>query len=495
MLGLKYFFYSIALCVHVGEKRSHDEGQAVVSKVRKTDFVVAVLDAARDFVKQRGPTQSWTDIPLPKLPVGEGFQENGLDSDAFDERVTEDVRSLLRKCEKFTDMEEKSLDSNIHSSLCYVALLAVGLTGFGVFDSSPASSVGQGTRAKRPDGLLQVGDVDCVRIESKTKPADLNKACEEITTKMRKWSAAFYGDMPSILGIAAVGSGNFKAREIRRDGRQGWGLDGKYGTLSDVVPLVNAMIRVCAYARVRSDDEKWMSRRDSVSFHRDKDSPWIEKTSYTDVRIRHLCSFYRATENVKGLERAEKIPGTTHLKVKPFGCSRKPHPSEIVTALSDIVETVAEMHEKKWVHRDLRWPNVVLAVGKEGRRWTVIDCEYAAEVGTVWKSSLPPRDGFASEYRDPLQSNEADDAVVGPSRDYFLLGRMIQSVLAESGGQVTALDEGLGQGLGKIAEALCHCDKERVKESNKQRAEGFRNLTAFLTSAKANDTQASLIGR
>uniref|UniRef100_A0A0G4FMC8 Protein kinase domain-containing protein n=1 Tax=Chromera velia CCMP2878 TaxID=1169474 RepID=A0A0G4FMC8_9ALVE len=362
----------------------------------------------------------------------------------------------------------------MHSSLVRAAQYAVDEKVPALFDASSPSSLGSGIQAKRPDVLLQIGFVDCVRIESKTSEADLRKASGELVRKMRPWSAAFYGDMPSILGIVSSGSGLFEARELRRDGKPAWTLQGRFYEPGAVTLLARAMIQVCAYAKARSDVEGWNCKKDRVMLHRDtKDDsePYVEKV-YEESRIRHLIPFYNATAKVPGLERAQRLPEKTAFKLTPFGCSRLPHSSEV---LQDITETVSQMHKKQWVHRDLRWANVVLDVRREGRRWTVIDCEFAAKIGTFRKDSLPPSLGFTLQ--DRVES-EDENAEVDTSRNYFLVGKMIQELLEKG----LVQDAAVNKRLEELVVLLCKpADGHERTQIISDRAQGFRELKDYLT--------------
>ena len=339
------------------------------------------------------------------------------------------------------------------------------------FNKASESSHGAGNESKQPNTRCVMHGFDVIRGESKELSGDLKVARKELTDKMRPWSAAYYGDLPGILGIAA-GAHRFEAIYIARDGASRKLASGSFGEASDAVGLARLAMAAVAYARVRIEDEKWGQRKDKVSFDVPDSGPRVTKT-YGEARPL-LVDFYAETQDVPGLERGvrpENDMSNSRFLLTPHGCSRKPHPLEARTAMKQIAETVAAIHSKGWAHRDLRWANIVLDCCKEGRRWTVIDCEYAAKVGTPWADSNPPEDGWNEELRlvDPIKAN---DETVTVHRDYWMLGKMI----AELEG-IDSDDElaGIGEEL-RTAVDDTHPDDGAA---NKARKDGFERLRAL----------------
>ena len=82
------------------------------------------------------------------------------------------------------------------------------------------------------------------------------------------------------------------------------------------------------------------------------------------------------------MDNGQKI---TVLHLQPVGCQRLPrNAAELRRALLCVLEALASMHENKIVHRDVRWPNIILLLDKS---WRLIDLEFAAEMkkgGAPW---------------------------------------------------------------------------------------------------------------
>ena len=341
------------------------------------------------------------------------------------------------------------------------------------FDIGSPASKGVGNKGTRPDTRVTIEKFDVVRGESKARPDYLQLARSELTSKMRPWSAAYYGDLPGILGIA-TGGYRFAAVYIARDGASRDLVGGSLGTAIDAVGLARLVIAAVAYARVRANDEGWGQKKDGVAFRVEDVGPRVDKT-YGEARP-HLVDFYADTQGVAGLERGAAVRFTSHgvasgFRLTPHGCSRMPHPTEARTAMKQIAETVAAIHSKGWAHRDLRWPNIVLDCTKEGRRWTVIDCEYAARVGTPWADSNPPKHGWNEELglQDPIKAN---DETVTVHRDYWMLGKMIAGLGdLDTDGELAGIGEKLRAAVGDTY--------PDVDAANKARKDGFEQLCAL----------------
>jgi hypothetical protein len=330
-------------------------------------------------------------------------------------------------------------------------------------NKSSGASRGKGITLSRPDTRVVIHGFDVERGESKEKPSGVDAARHDLTKKLRPWSAAYYGDLPGILGIAAGGH-TFKAHFIARDGASRELAKGSFGNPADAVGLARLAMAAAVYARVRIEDEKWGQKKDGVSFRVRGDNPRVEKI-YGSARPA-LAEFYAATREVPGLERGEKhdIDGEARVfDLTPYGCSRKPHPTEARAAMLQIAETVAALHDKGWAHRDLRWPNVVLDCTKQGRRWTVIDCEFAAKVDTAWLESHPPEHGWNAGLVDPIRAN---DEKVTVHRDYWMLGEMIAELgILDGSGDKDLAD--IGNQL-RAAVGDTYLDNDAANDARKQ---------------------------
>jgi len=70
-----------------------------------------------------------------------------------------------------------------------------------------------------------------------------------------------------------------------------------------------------------------------------------------------------------------------HLKLIPLGFSQPPTTAaELKSAVMDILKGLKWLHDKGFVHRDVRWPNVIR---KQDGQFMLIDLELAGKEGSV----------------------------------------------------------------------------------------------------------------
>eukprot|EP00161_Ancyromonas_sigmoides_P024849 TRINITY_DN81_c1_g1_i7.p1 TRINITY_DN81_c1_g1~~TRINITY_DN81_c1_g1_i7.p1 ORF type:complete len:618 (-),score=149.34 TRINITY_DN81_c1_g1_i7:18-1787(-) len=435
------------------------------------DFAAGCLSAARAFVTARGPEAPWDELvgDLPDLPLGSTYTTGLSGACARDEgRVTHDIGSFLHQGEVIKEASPGGeVKTDVALGALFAACTAVG-GSHSCFNVGSSASKGAGNKGTRPDTRITVKNFDIARGESKADTGDLQLARIELTSKMRPWSAAYYGDLPGILGIATRGH-RYAAVYIARDGASRELASGSFGEAPDAIGFARLLIAVVAYARVRIEDEKWGQKKDGVWFRVGDDGPHINK-NYGEPRP-NLVDFYAESSDVLGLERGKRPNmdmSNSRFLLEPHGCSRMPHRTEARAAMRQIVETVAVLHGKGWAHRDLRWANIVLDCCKEGRRWTVIDCEYAARIGTSWADSNPPKHGWNEEMGlvDPIKAN---DETVTVYRDYWMLGEMIARLEGlDSDGELAGIGEELRAAVGDTY--------PDVDAANKARKDGFERL-------------------
>mmetsp|Transcript_9732 Transcript_9732/g.29505 ORF Transcript_9732/g.29505 Transcript_9732/m.29505 type:complete len:479 (-) Transcript_9732:87-1523(-) len=77
-----------------------------------------------------------------------------------------------------------------------------------------------------------------------------------------------------------------------------------------------------------------------------------------------------------------------------------------VAALRDVLKALKALHEKDWVHRDIRWPNILRVKDENGNvRYILIDFEYASESGAkvTWtKDKHQPNEARTSKGADQV---------------------------------------------------------------------------------------------
>eukprot|EP01006_Ploeotia_vitrea_P054437 TRINITY_DN67886_c1_g1_i14.p1 TRINITY_DN67886_c1_g1~~TRINITY_DN67886_c1_g1_i14.p1 ORF type:complete len:593 (+),score=38.59 TRINITY_DN67886_c1_g1_i14:141-1919(+) len=83
-------------------------------------------------------------------------------------------------------------------------------------------------------------------------------------------------------------------------------------------------------------------------------------------------------------------PRGTTLQFEPLGQARKPHDTEIRQAVLDLLETLTDLHANGILHRDIRWPNVIV----HNSRWFLIDYDHAVVASDI---NQVPADQFSKE--------------------------------------------------------------------------------------------------
>ena len=107
--------------------------------------------------------------------------------------------------------------------------------------------------------------------------------------------------------------------------------------------------------------------------------------------------------------KVERTNGCLHLTLQPFGVVRSPRPSELQAAVRCILTALSALHERGWIHCDLRWDNIVWC-GVDN--WVIIDAEFARRIGAAMPS--PALNG-----QDP-RVDVADAAA-----DLYAVGKML----------------------------------------------------------------------
>jgi serine/threonine protein kinase len=94
--------------------------------------------------------------------------------------------------------------------------------------------------------------------------------------------------------------------------------------------------------------------------------------------------------------------------------------AELKTAVSHVLCALEALHSHGFVHRDIRWPNVLTA--PDGR-WLLIDFELAGKVGDASAATgAKVEDEIKPEYLPPEVKAGKD---YGPQGDIFRVGRLI----------------------------------------------------------------------
>ncbi len=103
---------------------------------------------------------------------------------------------------------------------------------------------------------------------------------------------------------------------------------------------------------------------------------------------------------IKCLARPKKAPmigqGTLTVELQPVGYFRNPRAEQIKNASRCVLTALCGLHERGWVHRDVRATNIMEGPGKG---WYLMDLEWAQKMGQPLNNYTPKRDNSPPEIR------------------------------------------------------------------------------------------------
>ncbi|DBA02858.1 TPA: hypothetical protein N0F65_006648 [Lagenidium giganteum] len=232
------------------------------------------------------------------------------------------------------------------------------------------SSRSASTGSNRPDYLFIVDSVCVFRGEEKAPGEQMETPRRELFEKL-VWS---YGDAPYLFGYAAVG---YEARlyaitrvhddvdAIELGVYDLKHLEGRFRLLLailNVARLLRSLASVCPES-ARDEYKKLFQ----ALFQRAKD---------------HVEAVYKVLEehaipNVDRLDHADQ--NAMRLVFKPRGQEKRPaNLVELFHALANVLQALVKLHAASWMHRDIRWPNVIKS--RDGdNSWFLIDFMDAAQ--------------------------------------------------------------------------------------------------------------------
>ena len=289
-------------------------------------------------------------------------------------------------------------------------------------DRNSVDTSGATQKRLRPDYCGRSNHALIVKAEHKKLPAELQLALEELKSKMSTWNPLTMRGMP-FLPCYAVGGELLQFAILYTNAGGGIHLETVSDPLNMSVPhdrlrILSASLqffRVFVWLRARMPPSVIPlyveQRRDDGG----------SVTVYDDHVVKHTRRL--GAPGVYGLLAAGTIPCAVRvtscrepcdatpfarLEMTPVGLQVLPgNEAELVVAVKCVLRALSALHQHGYVHRDVRWPNVLITAGA---LWMLIDFELAAEEG----ASLPNRaidvDLVAPEAR-PLgaQYTAADD--------------------------------------------------------------------------------------
>ena len=276
-----------------------------------------------------------------------------------------------------------------------------------------------------------------VHVEEKALESELRTAINELTEKFCSTLPHYHQELQFIVGIAIAGN-HVSFGKLSLGGGGGWQPLHTFDVnrLEQRLACIQVAVNVgrwCLHALAPSSElispvshqlgRLLSSTRSDITLLSEGVVVKRYKT-LTPEQFRWLNLFYTtiavsgddSVGRIRFLEWAIKCSvkseESLELRLRPLGVvatSRRPRDlCELRAALRCVLLCLQSLHEKEWVHLDLRWSNIVFM---SPENWTVIDAEYARPFG----SPLP-----VSVHNDP-HATVADAAA-----DFYMLGCMMR---------------------------------------------------------------------
>ena len=243
----------------------------------------------------------------------------------------------------------------------------------------------------RPDSQLHLR-ILVFRGEEKQHGLPLEESRKELLSKFEKWSPVLFGDVDYVLAYASAGVelqlfAIHRASDMDPSPRLYELGDRLYlNRAQDSFKLIKYLINLTRvieaiinhlpkginldlgpYNRVESGNYS------KIEFYQDYVRKELKDVGTVQHDVRLLKRIYKRRRDKKIVNTIVCMDGypkevtmdngqqTTVLHLQPVGCQRLPrNAAELRRALLCVLEALASMHENKIVHRDVRWPNIII---------------------------------------------------------------------------------------------------------------------------------------
>ncbi|CAK5187623.1 unnamed protein product [Aphanomyces euteiches] len=258
------------------------------------------------------------------------------------------------------------------------------ISGWSDRDTSRGSSTG----FNRPDFIFIVDSVCVFRGEEKAPGFRIENPKQELVTKL-DWT---YGKVPYLLGYAAVSyhialcaitceDDAVSATELGRYDLQS--LEGRFQWLLAILNVARLFKSLaCLCPDSARGEFRRINRNHGITIYFDHSSVFklFPEELYQNAK-HHVEAVYDVLERHKVPHVDSLVRKTTKentLVFKPRGEERKPaNLVELFQALVNVLEALVKLHAASWMHRDIRWPNVMKRL--DANSWFLIDFMDAAK--------------------------------------------------------------------------------------------------------------------
>jgi len=291
----------------------------------------------------------------------------------------------------------------------------------------------------RPDWMFFIHNLLVIRGEEKAEGGDetIEKAAQELASKMDTWHPLFFGELPYVLGYASCGT-KFQFYALspnkavsRLGGVHGVNLTkiGKPLNLTYVDERFQLLKYIINLVRVLEAMEPIIPKdapplgNVSAPWRRPQSGEYStivfepgfvvkslnlvhSRVDYDFLMLEDLYKIIKANRIPNSIRCEEGYPklDTANMRIKlhlfPIGLPVCPKDvDELQVCLCQVLEALQSLHKHKFCHRDVRWPNILKNIDDT---WMLIDFDFAARLKSgkaewpTWTRGVPPRKGSES---------------------------------------------------------------------------------------------------
>ncbi|CAG8694214.1 13878_t:CDS:2 [Funneliformis mosseae] len=264
-------------------------------------------------------------------------------------------------------------------------------------------------RLKRPDLFGWLKSALVFKGEEKEALEDIAKAEHELLNKAKLWNPLYFGNLQYIF--AYVAAGNFIRSLNIKVVSQDFDLSLVVDRILTVVTSINITRCLLHFIPQIPTNMPYplysVIKRGTceITFLEDRVTKKIRnfETEYNFSTFNDLKNIYAKSANESHFIQAVVPPhiknSTYTVELSPLGINRCPQSlQELKRAIKCVLEALVVLHRSKYVHRDIRWDNVIQS-STNSMDWILNDLEHAGKEGPVtyrlewWPNGVGPNQG------------------------------------------------------------------------------------------------------
>jgi hypothetical protein len=375
-----------------------------------------------ELLKRPAPPRSVEDVrrivdeQLGALPVQPSVLPAGAEELAFGswdhyELSTSTSQIFKPRYQAGSEIDVAVFYQSFMHTLLALALSALGQTATQGRNQSDASAMTQAS--KRPDYCLWLRKLLVFKAEDKSGNEDLARAKADLTDKLADYNPLTCGELPFMFANAAAGSVvQFFAIDLHSKTAHAIsdvlnlmdyhaGVRNRHRALITILNIARILVSWCSADLIREPlfklYEQIQRHNSSLTFFMDHVAKrWRSALPHAEVeRLLDVCAGCPYLVHLMPDSALERKGAWYEARFVPVGDPRQPVGAEEVRgAIRDVLRALSALHRAGFVHRDVRWPNVVF--DPRMRVWVLIDLDTVGRVGDVpdWRNST-----FPDEYK------------------------------------------------------------------------------------------------